>query len=167
MLVEGWREIQLNACCSLHCTGNIKASLLICRLLQHNICIWSCFKATHSLPLWSMPSENLHNHWGSIKFYCKCCDGTGGGKWRKRGFNVLHPLWKSWVLLSQVNILENERVIMSGNICTSRSNYYIQSVMSHCKSISLLMSRKQRGLEDSEHAEKHPELSNYVPCLLL
>ena len=36
--------------------------------------------------------------------------------------------------------------------------------MSHCKKISLLISRKQEGLEDTERAEKHPELSNNASC---
>lgn len=70
-------------------------------------------------------------------------------KKKKRGFNVLHPLWqKSEVLPSRVNVLENG-VIMSGNTCiqiiTSHSNYYIQSVMSHCRKISLVISRKERA----------------------
>lgn len=148
----------------------------ICRLLQHYISIWSCIKATHSLPLWSLPKNEwkfeLFTITGEVWNFTVNVVTAGGKKRRKKGFNVLHPLWqKTWVLLSQVNVLENERVIMSGNTCimiiTSHSNYYIQSVMSHCKKISLLISRKQKGLEDTECAEKHPELSNNVSCLLL
>lgn len=52
------------------------------------------------------------------------------------------------MLPSRVNVLENG-VIMSGNTCiqiiTSHSNYYIQSVMSHCRKISLIISRKEEA----------------------
>lgn len=60
---------------------------------------------------------------------------------RKRGFNGLHlHIGKSSrAPPSQVNLLENERVITSGNTCIgiiiSHSNHSIRSVMSHCEKI--------------------------------
>lgn len=53
---------------------------------------------------------------------------------------------------------------MSGNTCiqivTSRCNYCIQNVMSHCRKISLLISKKERATEDAQkkkdvRAKKH------------
>lgn len=129
--------------------------------------------STHTLAptvVFAQWESDLCNHWGSMKFYCKCCDGgereRGGGR-RKRRLNVLHPLWQeTWALPSQVNILENERVIMSGNICTSHSNYCTQSLMTHRHNITFLIWRKRRAKTAKRAEKQRPELSNYVSCSL-